>query len=280
MNERTNNGKFALSLTHSAPQTHRVPETYHRVEGDEDTKNRVLLTVAALFFHPLGKVLDGRGRVQRLFGNEQTQSTGYLALYAAGARIRLSVEDWTQMERLVAEYSDQLFFGDFGDMLHAHRLAKFARREAYRRAERENLTGRVSPPVEETAESNAGLAEVDFNAGRGYGELGNGLPADFDATASQYERLVTYAALFAHRKMGPTNRRAQAIVCLALYAAGADVALTHDQFRILERVVRQYLRDMRLPKHGVPVNGDRAHYVLSMARRRARKEGVFSRRSA
>jgi hypothetical protein len=223
------------------------------------------LTVAALFENPLPKIYDGRGHTVGYRVTEESLSVSYLALYAAGAKVTLTESQYRDLERASNSEMDSLKAKDseLADYI------KWVRRHAMQRA---FMTDRIHRQGETRVE---GLAEVDFTVGRGYGPLGIGLPSDFDATAPKQTRLVTYAALFAHSTPRLTNQRSQAVVYLALYAAGARIALNKQQFRLLERRVKGYIEQVSSGHFAGLAAGKHAHYVLNHARRRARKAGLI-----
>src|SRR5438094_10103078 len=85
---------------------------------------------------------------------------------------------------------------------------------------------------------------VDFAKGRGYGEVGLGLPDNF-LKVEKAQVCATIAMLYLHPNVeneegAKANKLAQAMSMLALYAGGSAVTLDKQQFRLLERRVRTY----------------------------------------
>ncbi|HEY9714356.1 MAG TPA: hypothetical protein V6C72_12875 [Chroococcales cyanobacterium] len=122
--------------------------------------------------------------------------------------------------------------------------------------------------------SNQVSVPVDFDLGRGYGSMGSGLPADFLKSEPQ-QVLVTIAALFATPMVEHANVLSQAVSYLALFASGARVILTKQQFRKLERRVRQYASIMRAEQFAGTQNEAFANYVLKHAVKRAKAESII-----
>jgi hypothetical protein len=260
MNERTlPEVTVAVNFTAAAPQTQSVPEDLLDTE-----QTQALVTVAALFGHPNVRVYDEGGKVTGELGTDQTQSVAFLALFAAGAKVRLSKQQFRGLDATAREYAQH-----GGLDAETSEYVMFTVRQAVARAQFLGIIGQ-GPNRQD------GLADVDFETGRGYGVMDTGLRQDFDATASRQERLLTYAALFSHANVARTNSGAQAVVYMALFAMDARVSLTVQQFRQLERRVRNYLHRMSATNMRDLPNGRRAHYVLAQARRRARRNKLIN----
>ena len=99
---------------------------------------------------------------------------------------------------------------------------------------------------------------VDFEKGRGYGEVGLGLPDNF-LKGEKSHVCGTIAMLFLHPNVDDegarANKLAQAMSMLSLYAGGFAVTLTKQQFRLLERRVGTYASYMRAPHFDGTFNG-------------------------
>jgi hypothetical protein len=117
-----------------------------------------------------------------------------------------------------------------------------------------------------------GKAIVDFETGRGFGDVSTGLPEDF-LEGDKQTVLVTIATIFTHPNPMSLTMEAQAVAYLALFAAGAQVALTKQQFRQLERRVETYESWMR----GISRQRNEAFaaYVRKHAVRRAKAAGII-----
>jgi hypothetical protein len=116
---------------------------------------------------------------------------------------------------------------------------------------------------------------VDFNEGRGFGRMGEGLPSNF----LTFDRMMvcgTIAALynnpFDEDGERRTNKQSRAMTQLALYAGGFAVKLNKQQFRRLERTVRTYASVMEAPQYEGANNLGFAKYVLRHAANRAKTE--------
>jgi hypothetical protein len=117
-------------------------------------------------------------------------------------------------------------------------------------------------------------ATIDFEKGRGFGPIGVGLPANF-LKGEKTVVLTTIAMLFTHANPMRSNTYGQAIAMLALYAAGAQVALTSEQHEMLVDKAAEYESIQRAPIHGHEQNAEFALYVLKHAAERARTEGLI-----
>jgi hypothetical protein len=119
---------------------------------------------------------------------------------------------------------------------------------------------------------------VDFEVSRGFGPMGTGLPSNF-LTFDRGHVCGTIAALY----MNPvdedgdrrTNKASRAMTQLSLYAGGFAVTLTTQQFRQLERKVREYAGLMQAPNYDGTNNLGFARYVLRHAAIRAKTEKVI-----
>lgn len=233
-----------------APQVQNLPSDLFDVD-----RLTALVTAAQLFSHPDPELTD-----------KHCLSVAYLSMFGAGARVKLTRQQFRQLERTALDFAAVSY--EQGQS-QAASAAMFAVRQGKQRASSEGVIG--ERPVRE----DVGLAEVDFECGRGYGVIGSGLSAEFDETAGRADRLLTYAALFAHSLPQRTNSSTQAVVYLALWALGSRVSLSKQQFRCLERRVKTYLSCLKSPGFAHLPNGRRAHYVLVQALRRARKDGLI-----
>jgi hypothetical protein len=121
-------------------------------------------------------------------------------------------------------------------------------------------------------------APVDFNSGRGFGQMGLGLQDNFLQVGTREQVCSTISLLYMHPNVEGTaraNKLSQAMSMLALYAGGAAVKLDKQQFRLLERRVREYASYMRAPQFDGTFNLPFAQYVLKHAVKRAKKDGLF-----
>jgi len=210
-----------------------LPEDY--LSGDRVT---VLSTVAAIFLHP-----------DPALANEFSQAVAMLALYGAGAAVKLSAEQYMQLETVAEEYQAIMRAPDHGNKSNEN-LADCVRRYAEQRF------------AHDTAGATTGLVSVDY---RGWGNEGLiGSPEDmsffdhlpgFDParlaevmpavapmlssqrrqlqSADKRGELLTVAFLCTNPDKGLANPLTQAVSLLALYAAGAQIELTFDQFQEL-----------------------------------------------
>ena len=117
-----------------------------------------------------------------------------------------------------------------------------------------------------------GMAVVDFENGRGFGPMAAGLTTDF-LQGNKKAVLTTIAFLFTHPNPLRVNTYCQAITMLALFASGALVSLTKQQFRRLERTVKDYESYMR--GLAQPLNESLAAYVRKQSVRRAKTVGII-----
>ncbi|MBZ0188945.1 MAG: hypothetical protein K8F91_22060 [Candidatus Obscuribacterales bacterium] len=128
--------------------------------------------------------------------------------------------------------------------------------------------------------SNANTSvQVDFEQGRGFGRMGLGLPQDFLDSNNPLVVASTIAALYTNPEdedgARRTNKYSRAMVSLALYAGGCPVSLTKQQYRKLERRVRDYASIMDCHEYEGSNNLSFARYVLRNAKRRAKNESVI-----
>src|SRR3982750_2189441 len=98
-------------------------------------------------------------------------------------------------------------------------------------------------------------ATIDFGKGRGFGPIGRGLPADF-LKGGKTVVLTTIAMLFTNASALRCNSFGQSISMLALYAAGAQVALTDAQYEQLVDFAAEYEAIQRAPIHGHEQNAE------------------------
>jgi len=119
---------------------------------------------------------------------------------------------------------------------------------------------------------------VDFETGRGFGPMGDGLQANF-ITFDRQMVCGTIAALYNNPLDSDdarrTNSMSRAMTQLALYAGGFAVKLTKQQYRQLERAVRRYASCMEAPQYDGTNNLAFARYVLTHAKSRAKSEKII-----
>lgn len=119
---------------------------------------------------------------------------------------------------------------------------------------------------------------VDFETGRGFSNMGANLPANF-LTFDRAYVCGTLAALYNNPidedGQRRSNKFSRALTQLALYAGGFGVVLDKQQFRRLERYVREYAGLMQAPHFETWNNLGFARYVLRHAAIRAREDQVI-----
>lgn len=119
---------------------------------------------------------------------------------------------------------------------------------------------------------------VDFESGRGFGNMGEGLPSNF-LTFDRAYVCGTLAALYNNPNdedgKRRTNKFSRALTQLALYAGGFGVKLSKQQFRRLERIVREYAGLMQAPQFETWNNLGFARYVLRHAAVRAKEAQII-----
>lgn len=120
-------------------------------------------------------------------------------------------------------------------------------------------------------QNNKGKAQVDFTVGRGFGQMGAGLPGSFLAETDTATALLTIAFVYNHPNPLRVNTYGQAMSVLALYGAGVPVAIDALAYEALVDTVEEYRSIMRAPEpHGKPVNEAFAAFVLKHAEARFR----------
>jgi len=217
-----------------------LPENY--LSGDRVT---VLSTIAAIYLHP-----------DPTRANMMSQAVTMLALYGAGAGVRLNAEQYMQLEAQAEEYQATMRSG----------LPGYKSNESLVHCVRHYAEQRFA---HESTAAPAGLVDVSF-AGWGHEGL-IGSPEDlsffdhllgFDRTRLA-EALPALAPLAAapvpqrpvgdtrgelltaaflctnpdHKLVYPLN---QAISLLALYGAGAQISLTGEQYAELDAQAAEY----------------------------------------
>lgn len=119
---------------------------------------------------------------------------------------------------------------------------------------------------------------VNFEDGRGFGPMGQGLPTNF-LTFDRAYVCGTIAALYNNPVDDDgkrrTNKSSRAMTQLALYAGGFGVTLNTQQFRKLERKVTEYAGIMAAEMYSGTNNQGFARYVLRHAAKRAKAEKVI-----
>lgn len=111
---------------------------------------------------------------------------------------------------------------------------------------------------------------VDFTRSRGFDDMGRGLHPSI-LTGEPTKVCATIAALYMNPDPTLTTKYSQAVAFLALYASGAHICLDRQQFRRLEKVVREYRDIMGAPQYEHSLNRSFANYVLKRAVRRAKE---------
>lgn len=221
------------------PMATGLPADY--LSGDRVT---VLSTLAALYLHP-----------DPARANESSQAVAMLALYGAGARVKLTPEQFLHLDSVAEEYE-----------------AIMRGRTQPGHADNENLVNAVRRYAEQrfagdTTGGAAGLIPVNFQGWGNEGLIGSPETLSFfDAlpgfsVASVAEEMPVLAAHLTDRKRQPGDARAelltvaflctnpdakradplaQAVSLLAAYAAGAEIALAPGQFQELDAKAAEY----------------------------------------
>jgi hypothetical protein len=219
-----------------------LPAEY--LSGDRVT---VLSTIAALYLHP-----------DPARANEWSQAVAMLALYGAGARVKLTPEQYLQLDSVAEEYE-----------------AIMRGRTQPGHADNENLVNAVRRYAEQrfahdTRGGTAGLIPVNFQGWGNEGLIGspedlsffNPLPGVTAASVAEEmpvlaphlgdreprrlspdERraeLLTVAFLCTNPDPGRADPLAQAVSFLAVYTAGAEIDLTYDQYQQLCEQADEY----------------------------------------
>ena len=262
-----------IDFTAAAPHLHNLP-----VDMFDIDERDAFATVAALFSTPEVRSDDTH------LSSEGTLAVRILALFAADAWLRFTKQDFRTLDghaaRLQSNSDDE-----------TASLIAWVRRGACKRAV---WIGLIGDRVEPLPDRQNPLALIAPDKGRGYGVLDNGLATEFHGTTPPNRRLIiegqsktdeqvawerkrlrTYAGLFAGCKPRCCNSAAEAVVFLALYGAGARVELTKQQFRKLERRVREYIGTMTGHERGIQRNADMASFAMHAAQERARAAGVI-----
>jgi hypothetical protein len=115
---------------------------------------------------------------------------------------------------------------------------------------------------------------TDFDGQPGFDPMGVGLPSDFlQGEPTHVCATIAMMALQAHAER--VQRQPQALVTLALYAAGVAVTLTTRQFRGIERRVLRYMDVVGDVQYHGTQNWNFAHYVHERAVERAKREKLI-----
>ena len=262
-----------IDFTANAPHMNDLP-----VDMFDIDERDALATVAALFSTP--EVKNG----EQHLSTEETLAVRILALFATDAWFRVSKADFRDLDGSAARLQSR------SDQETARTIA-WVRRTACKRA---SWIGLIGDRVEPLADRTNPLALIAPEDGRGYGVLDNGLAIEFHGTTPPNRRLIiegqsrtdeqlawerkrlrTYAGLFAACKPRCCNTAAEAVVFMALYGAGARVELTKQQFRKLERRVREYIGTQTGHERGNQRNADMASFAMHAAQERARAARVI-----
>lgn len=226
--------------------------------------------------------------------DQQSLALRMLALFAAGAQVKFDTSDFRDLDRLAAQCATDS----------NHELVSWVRRAAYDRAKSLGMAG---PGRADTGSNDkvSAFAYIEPLDGRGYGELGADLPeelfADAAVTMSEEEaaweelrqrfagdttggaidahtrkRLVTYAAVMAALKPRLCNTEVEAVVLLALYGAGAGIALSAHQFDLLRMRTEFYISRMNADRFSNFRNREMAEFALRLGRERAVADGIIA----
>ncbi len=115
---------------------------------------------------------------------------------------------------------------------------------------------------------------ADFDGQPGFDPMGVGLPSDF-LEGEPTHVCASIAMMVVQPHAERVQPQPQALVTLALYAAGAAVTLTTRQFRGIERRVLRYMDVVGDIKYHGTRNWEFAHYVQQRAVERAKREKLI-----
>lgn len=228
-----------------------------------DIDERIALaTFAALCVG--ANVRDG----DRHLNSVETLALRNLALLAASRNVFLVKADFRDLDRDAAKCANA----------ENHELVTWVRRAAYRHVADLGITGPEASPLRMTRRTE-GLQHLEPCDGRGYGKMAESLdqmwfeerPVDNWSA----RRLITYAAVMAACKPRLCNPEVEACILLALYAAGARISLTADQFRTLRERAEYYIGRMQDPRY-CGRNLAMATFILGQASLRAGNEDVLA----
>ena len=241
-------------------------------------ESQALATAAALFCAPELRVEHD------LLTTDGALAVRILALFGADAWVRFSRPDFEELYARATQFQRECEDPETAETV------RWVLRRAHARACWIGLAHNHTQPL---SDAQSPLALVDPYEGRGYGIIDRGLASEFHGAVPsrsaplvtgtsksteqvewERKRLITYAALFAGCETHCCNTSAEAVVFLALYGAGVRVQLTKQQYRKLERRVRDYI-STQTSDHGVQRNADMASFVVHAAQERARATGVI-----
>lgn len=207
----------------------------------------VLSTIAALYLHP-----------DPARANASSQAVAMLALYGAGARVRLTPEQFLQLDSVAEEYESIMRGRTQPGHADNQNLVDAVRRYADRRFAQDTRGGATQLiPVNFQGWGNEGLIgspeqlsffnplpgvtaasvaeEMPFQAP----QLGDWEPRRLSPDEKRAE-LLTVAFLCTNLDPRRADPLAQAVSFLAVYAAGAEVALTPGQYQELDGKAAEY----------------------------------------
>jgi len=111
-------------------------------------------------------------------------------------------------------------------------------------------------------------ATISFENSRGFSAMGAGLPRNF-LKGNPQTVLITIAAIYGHADPTKVTIWSMSMNLLALYAAGAQIELTREQYESLREAVDEYASIQSAPVHGHECNEAYARFVLKHAADRA-----------
>lgn len=115
---------------------------------------------------------------------------------------------------------------------------------------------------------------ADFDGLPGFDPMGVGLPANFlEGEPTHVCATIAMMALQPHAER--VQSQPQALVALALYAAGVAVTLTTRQFRRIEKRVLRYMDTVGDVRYHGTRNWDFADFVRQRAVERAKREKLI-----
>ena len=264
----------AIDFTAAVPHMSSLPADMFDIN-----ESQALATAAALFCAPDLKLND------QPLTTDGVLAVRILALFASDAWVRFSRPDFQELYARATQYKQECEDAETAE------IVGWVLRRAHARACWIGLAHHHTEPLPEAQNP---LAMLDPHAGRGYSVIDRGLASEFHGEVPsrratlvpgapksdeqvewERKRLLTYAALFAGCERHCCNQAAEAVVLLALYGAGVRVELTKQQFRKLERRVRDYIGTMTGHERGIQRNADMASFVVHAAQERARATGVI-----
>ena len=202
------------------------------------------------------------------------QAVAILALYAAGASVRLTKQQFRKIEGRVERYLDIVGDEDFMGTKNWD-YVNFVRNAAVEQAKRDGIIGRKTDPAPVGA-------TVDWDGEVGWEPMGEALPEQFLDLVGGLPALIewfpslfhtTVALMFMQPDPKKVEPLTQGVATLAIYASGCAVTLSTQQFRKLERAAKLYIRHIEgQERFNGTKNGAYASRVRDAAFERAKRE--------